>query len=329
MTTAQPSIKSFIGVALETTKGTPVAATDFVPVKLSSLKPVDDIKALYDDGLRGSMVDNYNYIQGRKSSTFDLGGSVFADTIGYWLAGILGDVATTGASAPYTHTIALKNSVGSAGDAQPKALTISDYYAIGNRQYPGCQVTDFGLTFSADGLLDYTVKMMGFPSSTSSVPTPAFSALLPMPAWIGTVTIAGAGAINVQQANVDMTRKAEAIWGISNTQSPYQIFVGPLGVKGKATFVMDADTQLTNYITNVQPTLVFNFSQGTGAGAQQVQFTLTKGAYVAGTIERSKDYVEVAIDFDGLGNTTDAGATSGYSPIKWVLQNAKPSGTYQ
>jgi len=329
MTTAQPSVKSFIGVALEATKGTAVTATDFVPVKMSSLKPIDDIMGLYDDGLRGSLVEQYNYIPGRKSSKFDLGGSVFADTIGYWIASILGDVVTTGASAPYTHTIALKNSVGATGDAQPKSLTISDYNSTNNRQFPGCQVTDFGLTFSADGLLDYSVKMLGFPSAVSAIPTPSFGTLAPMPAWIGTVTIAGGSVINLQKANVDMTRKAEAIWALSNTQSPYQIFVGALGVKGKATFVMDADTELTRYLTNTQPTMVFNFSQGAGAAATQVQFTISKGAYVAAVVDRNKDYVEVSVDFDGLGNTTDVGATSGYSPIKWVLQNAKPSGTYQ
>ena len=329
MTTAQPSVKSFIGIALETIKGTPVAATDFIPVKMSTLKPVDDIAPLYDDGLRGSMVEQYNYIPGRKSSKFDIGGSVFADTIGYWIAGILGDVVTTGASAPYTHTIALKNSVGAAGDAQPKALTISDYYSANNRQFPGCQVTDFNLTFSADGLLDYTVKVLGFPSVTSAIPVPSFGTLSPMPAWTGTVTIAGGGVINLQKANVDMARKAEAIWGLSNTQSPYQIFVGALGVKGKSTFVMVDDSELIRYLTNTQPTLVFNFTQGAGINATQVQFTLSKGAYTTGVVDRNKDYVEVTVDFDGLGNTTDAGATSGYSPIKWVLQNAKVSGTYQ
>jgi hypothetical protein len=45
-------------------------------------------------------------------------------------------------------------------------------------------------------------------------------------------------------------------------------------------------------------------------------------------IDRSKDFVEVEIDLNAQGNTTDVGATSGYSPIKWTLQNAKTSGTY-
>jgi hypothetical protein len=50
---------------------------------------------------------------------------------------------------------------------------------------------------------------------------------------------------------------------------------------------------------------------------------------MAGAIERNADYVEVAIDLEGIGNTTDAGVTAGYSPVKFTLQNALPSGTFQ
>ena len=85
---------------------------------------------------------------------------------------------------------------------------------------------------------------------------------------------------------------------------------------------MEADTQLTNYLTNTQPALVFNWAQGTGATATQIQATLTKGAYTAAMIERSKEYVEITVDINAQGNLTDSG-TVGYSPIKWVIQNAK------
>jgi len=329
MTLAQPSVKSYLGVALESTKGTPVTPTNFVPVTMNSFKPVDVIAPLYDTGLRGSLLENYNYVPGRKNTTVDFGGPVFADTIGYWIAGVLGDVTTTGSTAPYTHSIALKNAVGTTGDAQPKALTITDFYSAGNRQYPGCQVTDFGLTFNADGMLEYTVKAMGFPSVTSASSAPSFSAVLPTQVWTGTVTIGGSTVGYVRTGTLDLSRKAEAIWGVSNTQSPYQVFVGALTAKGKVTFVMQDDTELTRYITNTQPSVTFNFSTGTGATATQVQFTLSKGAYVTGAIERNADYVEVTVDIEGLGNTTDVGATSGYSPVKFTLQNALPSGTFQ
>jgi hypothetical protein len=324
----QQSVRSYLGIAKEATRGTAVAPTDFIPVMKDSLKPVDIVDPLYDTGLRGSNVLNYNYIPGRTRSTVDFGGAVFADTVGYAIAGVLGSVATTGASAPFTHTISLFNSLASGGDVQPISYTLTDFYAVDVRSYPGCQFSDFSLKFNADGMLEYDAKSTGFQSETVSDPTPTFSTVLPTPVWRGTVSIGGSAVSTAMTGNIDMVRPATPIYGISNTQDPYQVFLGPLEVTGKITFVMDSDAELLNFLNNSQPALVFNWAYGSGATAVQIQATLTKGAYTTGVIERGEDFVQVSVDINAQSNTTDAGSSGGFSPIKWVLQNAKPSGTY-
>lgn len=325
----QNTVRSYLGIAKEVTKGTPVEPTDFIPVLASKLKPVDVIAPLYDEGLRGSLVKQYNYIQGRSNSTFDFGGPVFADTFGYALGGILGSVATTGSSAPYTHTISLKNATSVGADAQPTAFTLTDFYAANVRAYPGIQIHDVNLKFTADGLLDYDAKGTGYLSDTASTPTPTFSTVLPYPTWIGTVSIGGTAIANSVDGNIEMTREVTPIFGISNTRDPYQVFLGALETKGKIKFVMENDNELTRYLTNTQPAITVNFAQGSGSTATQIQFTVTKGAYTAAMIDRSSDFVQIEVDINSQANTTDAGASGGYSNIKWVLQNAKPSGTYQ
>jgi len=317
----QNTARSYIGLAKETTKGTPVTPTVYIPVIANSVKPQDIYGPLYDEGLRGSLVKNYNYIQGRANSTFDFSGAAFADTILYPIAGLLGEDVVTGASAPYTHTIAVKNSATAAADAQPSAFTITDFYAANVRAYAGMQFHDFSLKFNADGLLEYDAKATGWVSATASTPTPSFSTILPTPVWYGTVSVAGTTISNSTTGNIDLKRPVTPIWGIANTQNPYQVFVGATEVTGKITFIMENDTQLTNYLTNTQPALVFNWSQGSGSSATQIQATMTKGAYTLAVIERSKDYVEVVVDLNAQGNLTDAG-TVGYSPIKWVVKNA-------
>jgi hypothetical protein len=324
----QQSVRSYLGIAKEATRGTAVAPTDFIPVMKDALKPVDIVDPLYDTGLRGSNVLNYNYIPGRTRSTVDFGGAVFADTVGYAIAGVLGSVATTGVSAPYTHTISLFNSLASGGDVQPISYTLTDFYAVDVRSYPGCQFSDFSLKFNADGMLEYDAKSTGFQSETVSDPTPTFSTVLPTPVWRGTVSIGGSAVSTAMTGNIDMKRPATPIYGISNTQDPYQVFLGPLEVTGKITFVMDNDSQLLNFLNNSQPALVFNWAYGAGASAVQIQATLTKGAYTTGVIERGEDFVQVSVDINAQSNTTDAGSSGGFSPIKWVLQNAKASGTY-
>lgn len=316
----QNTHRSYLGIAKETTRGTAVPPTAFIPVLASSLKPVDLYGALYDEGLRGSMVKNYNYIQGRANSTFDFGGAVFADTVGWAITGVLGEDVVSG-SAPYVHTISLENNSTAAADAQPTSYTLTDFYSANVRAYPGTMIHDFSLKFSAEGLLEYDAKGTGWISATASTPTPSFSTVLPTPVWTGTVSVGGSQISNSVSGSLDMKRPVTPIFGISNTQNPFQVFLGALEVTGKVTFVMEADTELTRYLTNTQPALVFNWTQGTGATLTQVQATLTKGAYVAAAIERSKEYVEITVDINALGNLTDSG-TVGYSPIKWVIKNA-------
>ena len=324
----QNSVRSYIGIAKEATKGTVVAPTDFIPVAKDSLKPVDIVDPLYDTGLRGSNVLNYNYIQGRTRSTFDFGGAVFADTIGYGIAGVLGSVATTGSTAPYTHTISLKNSLASEADVQPISYTLTDFYAVDVRSYPGCQFSDFSLKFNADGMLEYDVKSTGWASSTVADPSPTFSTILPTPVWRGTVSIGGASVATAMEGSIAMTRGITPIYGISNTQNPYQVFLGALEVTGNIKFVMENDSQLLNFLNNSQPAIVLDWAYGAGATAVQISATITKGAYTAAVIERGDDFVSVAIELNGQGNVTDAGSTGGFAPIKWVLKNAKASGTY-
>ena len=326
--TVQASVRSYLGIAKEVTKGTAVAPTDFIPVAKDKLKPVDLVDPLFDTGLRGSNVVNYNYIQGRTRSTFDFGGAVFADTIGYSIAGLLGSVATTGASAPYTHTISLTNSLTSGTDTQPISYTLTDFYAVDVRSYPGCQFSDFSLKFNADGMLEYDTKTTGWGSETVSDPTPTFSTVLPTPVWRGTVSIGGSAVATAMEGNIDMKRAATPIYGIASTQDPYQVFLGPIEVTGSIKFVMESDAELLNFLNNTQPAIVLNWAYGSGSTELQVQATITKGAYTAAVIERGDDFVSVTIELNGQANTTDAGASGVFSPIKWVLKNAKPSGTY-
>lgn len=327
MASAQPSVRSYLGIAKEVTKGTAVVPSAFIPINKDSFKPVETIGALYDTGLRGSMAENYNYTQGRRYTSTDVGGVVFPDTLGWWIAGIMGSVTTTGATAPYTHVMSLKNAT--SGDAQPTSYTLTDYYVAGNREYPGCQIHDFTMTFNADGQLEYTTKATGFPSNVIAASTPSFSTTIPTPVWKGVVSIGGATVAYAQSGTITCTRKMETIFGIGNSQGPYEVFLGALDVTGNLTFVMENDDQLTNFLSNTQPTLTFTWAQGASTTATSVGFTISKGAYTTAAIDRSGDHVTISVDINSIATTNDAGTTGGYAPVKWTIQNAVAAGVYQ
>ena len=248
---ALPRSRSYVGIAKETryTNGSsPTAAspTDFIP--FTSITPFDNVKYLDDKGIRGSMTEEYGVIQGNIHSELDIAGDVFPDTIGYLYSGTLGDVATTGSVAPYTHAISLQNAASVNG--QPTTYTVSDYYSLGSsstRQYTGLQFASIDTKFSADALMTYTAKAMGFQSVTAANPTPSFTTVAPQPSWTGTVTLSGSATAVLAEGNVNISRPVTPIFTVDGTQSPYQLFAGPVTVDGSLLLILESDAQLNYY----------------------------------------------------------------------------------
>jgi hypothetical protein len=313
---------SFLGIAKEATVGTAVAPTAFIPVQPPSGK--DNITLLQDKGLRGALVDVYDDIAGPKSGTYEFDGDVIPDTFGWLAAAILGDIATTGASAPFTHTVSTLNS----GSGQPKSYTLTDFYSAATRAYPGAMFNELDIKFSADGMLTYSAKATTFGSGTATKPTASFTAVTPLASWIGSVTLAAAPTAVCLDGEINIKRDASIINAVDGTQNPAQIWLGPVSVSGKLTLVMEDDTVLTQYLSTGSTTLTVNFAQGTGTSAVQVQAVMSKVKLSGADIDRGKDYVTLSVAFDALANSTDIGTSGGYSPIKLTIQNAITTGTY-
>jgi hypothetical protein len=314
---------SFVGIFKETVFGTAGAPTAYIVVK--EVKPKDKLTLLPDKGMRGSMVEVYDETTGAIWSELEISGDCYPDTIPWFLTAVLGDLGTTGASAPFTHTNAVLNS----GTGQPPSYTITDFYAVNTRQYAGFKASEVSFKFSGDGLLEWSVKGLALASTTSSAPTPSWTSVAPIAAWTGAVTIGGSVSAILIDGEFTIKRPVTPINTVDGTQAPYALWSGPVSVDGKMTLVMETDAQLTNYLTNAKPSLDFNFQQGAGASATQVKLHTSKAAYSDAEISRGKDWVELSVNYEGLANTTDAGGSGGYSPCKTTVQNAVASGTYK
>jgi len=316
------SALSFLGIAREPGFATATAATAYIPV--TSLTPKDSLTLLPDKGWRGSMVEQYGEVAGPVSATVDFGGDVFPDTIGWPLAGVLGDVVTTGSSVPYATAFAVLNN----GNGQPGSFTFTDNYVAGVRQYAGGKFSDMSFKFSPDGMITYTAKATTLGSVPTTAPTPAFSALKPIAAWNTTVSLGGTAAAGIMDAEVDIKRPVTLVKAVDGTQFPYQIWSGVVSVSGKFTIVMESDTQLTNYLTGASQVLDISFTNGTGAALVGLDLHMSNVTLSGAEISRGKDYIELSCNYAANANTTDVGASAGYSPIKATLTNAIASGTY-
>lgn len=323
---ATPRYKSFLGIAKESayTPGvapTGVAATDYIPI--TDMKPFDNVKYLTDNNWRGSMVKDYGDVQGNIFAEFEFAGDVFPDTAGYAYAGVLGDYTYT-AGTPSQHVMSVKNS----GNGQATTYSLSDYDGYNTRQFTGCSFGSVDTKFSAEGLLQYTAMANGFASAVVSTPTPTYpwSTVTNVPAWTGVTTIAGSTTAKLAEGDIKIARPLSPIFTVDGSQSPYQIFQGAVEVTGSMKLIFEDDTDLTRYLTNTQPSLDIAFSQN--SGALVVQYHMTKCAFEVAKVDRSKDYVELDVTYRAIANSTDVGASAGYSPIKITIKNAVASAKY-
>lgn len=101
-----------IGIAKEATGavGTPVLPTATLTV--NKFAPDDKIAPLEDKSWRQAMAELYDLLPGTTMSDFDIGGPLYADTIGYPLLNLMGDYTTTGTAASPSSTLSGSVSAG-------------------------------------------------------------------------------------------------------------------------------------------------------------------------------------------------------------------------
>lgn len=319
----KPSHLAVLMAGKEAIEGTPVAPTMSIPWK--TLTPKDELALIEDTGVRGSAVDNYGMTPGPRGSSLDIGGDVMADTIGWPLASLCPDLAVTGSSAPYTGVFSTLNT----GDTQPTPQTWTIYDPLGTWQYPGMHWSELSFKWNADGLLQYTAKGIGWGYVSGSTPTPSWTASpKPVANWAILNKIAGA-QLFVADGELNLKRTVTAIRGANGTQDPYKLFSGDISVDGKITTILETEAQRAIFQAGTAQAFEASYTQGASAALNGLTLHCSQVYYTEGTKNYGKDYIELPLTFKASANTTDIGASGGFSPIKATLQNALPTGTYK
>lgn len=321
-----PTYASFLGISAPEISfgagGNPVA---FVPVK--SMTPADKLVWLEDEGWRGAPVKTYGGTPGPLYAEYEFAGDVYADSIGYVFAGLLGDVAVTGTTAPYTTAISTLCS----GNQQPPSYCLTDWNSnITGYQLAGARMSELDLKFSGNGKLEYSAKATVLQDTVNATKPSFVNTAVPiMAGWRGVVQLGGTTVGFVVEGEQNIKRAIEVIDTADGVQAPYYLFAGEITGDGKLTIVMENDTWRANYVAGTVTSLDINYTQGTGATLTQVKTHCSTIRIEDAKIGRSKPYAELEITYVADGNSTDVGASGGFSPIKATLQNANPSGTYK
>lgn len=319
-TLAPPQV-SFVGLGKESTRGTAAAATVFIPVKKLTF-PNTMPHYTPDDGMRGSAVKTYDMIATQTWSEPSYDGDAFSDSFGYWLHMLMGEVAVAGpVSTVYTHTFTTLNTA----PFQPPSYTITDYNGIQAKQVPGALVSEIQLKFTATGLVEYSVKLVGFKESNVSTPSKTFTTEVVKPAWQGVVTLGGSATTLLADGEITVKRTAEAVPTVNGTQDPAAIWAaGDLEATGKLNLLYTNETEYAKFVAGTSSSLDISFTSGATTTLRTIGFHCSKTLYTAAIHDRavgSKGYVTIPFTFTAVANTSDVGSSGGYGPIKWTLAN--------
>lgn len=327
-----PSAKRVAGLAKEVTQGVAVVPpTAIYPCDEFLIK--DDYKQLVDKANRGSMVEQYDTIQGVGLCNVSGNGPYFGDVIGHWLLNILGDLTTTPGS-PNSHAFSVLNT----GQAQPPSHTATQWQGTPtNQSRTAAGVCLSSLTFKGNpetGLVTVELKGMGFKSAAAGAPVtfPAVSSISAIAAWRTAVGIGGPASGGTQNKHtgewsVTIARSLKANYTGQNSQDPYIIQRGEVGVTGEIAIPKPADeTELMYYLNNTIPQLQIVVDNGVvGANQIALQIDIQRAAFAPVEIDFSEQAVGYSASFTANANSTNAGASGGQSPIKVTIKNAVAS----
>ncbi|WP_439947165.1 hypothetical protein [Streptomyces sp. BBFR109] len=237
---------------------------------------------------------------------------------------------------PYTQAYSLLNS----GSGQPVSHTLTHMLGptatSGARQYPGFCCSELGLKWNAESeLLTWSAKGTSWPSVVlGSAPISNPSTVLPVASWrmllgIGGPASGGTLINTVTDGELTIKRELNPYYTVTGTQTPYIIQRGGLSVEGKLNFVAADESPLLYMLNNTQPQLQLLLDNGlTGNNKVAFQVDCQIAAFTESEPDGSKSAVEYGNSFSALFNTTNAGGSGGYSPIKVSVTNNVPAGTY-
>jgi hypothetical protein len=251
--------------------------------------------------------------------------------------GHLASVTVTTVVAPFTHTFALLNTGGTglyAASAQPPTYTIGHINTpAGSGSYNADEflygiIDELTISAKADGWLTWSAKMT---SRTQIAPSATMSGTLSQvfgdPSWRSTTSQASSLVNQVASWSGTWTRKNDTDPTADGSQDPYFFGRGSFNGAWKMTLAPAIDeTQISNLISNTQPTLVWTTSNG-GSGASLHSLTINSQltGYESSNLTAQKQFWGYESAGSFVSSSTGAGNSGGTTPSQVVLVNAIPS----
>lgn len=218
-----------------------------------------------------------------------------------------------------SHTFSLLNDAGKGN--QPPSVTLTDYDGEEWRQLTAAQLDELTIKGNATGLVDYTCSWFANASTTPAAPTPSYSTVPATPGWTLEVSIGGIPLNYVMDWELDLKRGVKPIPALTGTEQYYEFFANVLACTGKMTVVETSGApQITQYLAGSKQS--FDLTMYELSTGYALNLHSSNVMWKTAEVDRSKEWVEVPLEFQLLPSAADALA-GGVSPIIATVANAQ------
>lgn len=230
-----------LGIAKETTKGTPVNPQYWLPYVTMSF--FDRTETVSEEQGMGQIADQDSIYVTMTMGEGDVESELYDQAIPYILMSLLGAAPVTTGSNPYTHTFTLSN--------VNVVQTLSLYWTDPDRDYmfPQCVVESLKCSVAPSGKVDWTIHFKSKTARNWTHQTPSFTTLGSKFLHQHLVfklasNLAGLGAASaISLKNLDFTIDRKTIFDtVMGTSEPEDILSQPISVEGELTLNLEDDT---------------------------------------------------------------------------------------
>jgi hypothetical protein len=279
----------YLGLGIETTPGTPVAAAVSIPFNSNSLQgkhePINDISA------RASRAMNFTSVQGKKWGEGEVEVNADSITLGWLLKMAAGNENVSTVIAGVTDHLFYPTISGNT----PKSATLYNYQGIDVQQFAGCVMDTFDLEVE-DALMVAKCGIKGYnPTAGAYTPTTVSGTLYAFNNYqlqLGN-TLALAAAAQVTKLSkfmLSIKNNAEVIHE-SGSATPSRVVFKSLEVTGSFTRFFDTVGDRDNYLNLNKQAMILTASGNAlaGSNAELLRIRLSKVVYEDSSLETGID----------------------------------------
>jgi len=300
-----------IGIGKETTKGTAVVPTYWIPVQ--SYSHDDKAEHVKNDSVMGR-IEEYNAAHLiKKWGEGDYEGKIFLNSVGAELTALFGKAPTStqrATSGVYDHAFSLQN------DNDHKSLTLSYKDALQALSWPLGMIDTWSLDVAVDDYVKRSLSIKSKKSETATL-TPAIAnevEFIPKNVSFKMASaqsgLAAASAINVTSFNLEVSKNVEELYVLGN-EEPHDIINKQVGVTGSVEMYFESTTYRDYYFANTHRAIRLDMTDvatDLGSGHNpQLYFDLNE--VVFDEFERGwdpNDPLKQTLNFEALYNLADA-----------------------